>query len=44
MLVHKNSKTDDDAINEIIAAYRSKFGNPQVMLLTKQVKPVYYGD
>ena len=44
VLVHKNSKTDDDAINKIIAAYRSKFGNPQIMLLTKQVEPAYYGD
>jgi len=44
VLVHNNSKADDDAINKIIAAYRSKFGNPQVMLLTKQVKPVFYAD
>jgi hypothetical protein len=44
VLVHKNSKADADAINKIITAYRSKFGNPQVMLLTKQVKPVFYGD
>ena len=44
VLVHKNSKADDDAINKITTAYRSKFGNPQVMLLTKQVKPVFYGD
>ncbi len=44
VLVHRNSQTENDAINKIIAAYRSKFGNPQVMLLTKQVKPVFYGD
>ncbi len=44
VLVHNNSKADDDAITNIIAAYRSKFGNPQVMLLTKQVKPVFYAD
>jgi len=44
VLVHKNSKADDDAINKIITAYRSKFRNPQVMLLTKQVKPVFYRD
>ena len=44
VLVHKNSKVDDDAINRITTAYRSKFGNPQVMLLTTQVKPVFYAD
>jgi hypothetical protein len=44
VLVHQNSKADDDAINKIIAAYRSMFGNPQVMLLTKQVNPVFYAD
>jgi len=44
VLVHKNSKADDDAINKIIAFYRSKFANPQVMLLTKKVKPVFYAD
>ena len=44
VLVHKSSKADDDAINRITTAYRSKFGNPQIMLLTKQVKPVFYGD
>jgi hypothetical protein len=44
VLVHKNSKADDDAINKIVTAYRSQFGNPQVMLLTKQVKPVFYAD
>jgi hypothetical protein len=44
VLVHKNSKADDDAINKIIAAYRSKFANPQVMLLTKKVNPVFYAD
>ena len=43
-LVHKNTKADDAAIKKIITAYRSKFGNPQVMLLTKQVKPWFYGD
>jgi len=44
LLVHQNSKSDDDAINKIIAAYRSKFDNPQVMLLTKPVNPVFYPD
>ena len=44
VLVHKNSKADDDAINKIITAYRSQFGNPQVMLLTKPVKSVFYDD
>ena len=44
VLVHQNSKADDDAINKIITTYRSKFGNPQVMLLTKQVKPVFYAN
>lgn len=44
VLVHQNSKADDDAINKIIAAYRSKFANPQVMLLTRQVKSVFFED
>jgi hypothetical protein len=44
VLVHKDSKADNDVIHKVITAYRSKFGNPQVMLLTKQVKPVFYGD
>jgi hypothetical protein len=44
VLVHKNSKADDDAIKNIITAYRSEFGKPQVMLLTKQVKPTFHGD
>jgi len=44
VLVHKNSKADDEAINKIIATYRSKFGNPQVMLLTRKVTPVFFPD
>jgi len=44
VLVHKNLQADAVAIDKIIGAYRSRFGNPQVMLLTKQVEPVYYGD
>jgi len=44
VLVHRNSKADDDAITKIISTYRLQFGNPQVMLLTKQVKPVFYPD
>jgi hypothetical protein len=44
VLVHMNLKVDDDAITKIITAYRSQFGNPQVMLLTTQVKPVFYAD
>jgi hypothetical protein len=44
VLVHRNAKADEEAINKIVAAYRSTFGNPQVMLLTKQVKPQFYGD
>lgn len=44
VLVHRNAKADEDAINKIIGAYRSGFGNPQVMLLTKEVKPQFYGD
>jgi hypothetical protein len=44
LLVHQNSKADDAAINKIIAAYRSKFDNPQVMILTKPVTPVFFPD
>lgn len=44
VLVHMNSKADDEAINKIISAYRSQFGNPQVMLLTRPVTPVFYPD
>ena len=44
LLVHQNSKEDDAAIKRIIAAYRNKFDNPQVMLLTKPVTPVFYPD
>ena len=44
LLVHKNSKADDEAINKIITAYRSEFDNPQVMLLTKPVKPQFWAD
>jgi hypothetical protein len=44
VLVHQNSKADDDAINKIINAYRDEFGNPQVMLLTRAVKPVFWPD
>jgi len=44
VLVHKNSRADDGAIKKIIAAYRNEFGNPQVMLLTKPVKPVFWAD
>jgi hypothetical protein len=44
VLVHKNTKADDDAITKIVAAYRREFGKPQVMLLMKQVKPTFHGD
>jgi len=44
LLVHKNSKADDEAINKIIATYRDKFGNPQVMLLSRKVTPVFFPD
>jgi hypothetical protein len=33
LLVHDNSKASLDAIHKIVAAYRSKFGNPQVMVM-----------
>jgi hypothetical protein len=42
VLVHKNSKADDNAIKKITSAYRNKFGNPQVMLLTRKAKPEFY--
>jgi hypothetical protein len=44
VLVHRNSEEDDKSIKNIIAAYRSQFGNPQVMMLTKPVKPEFWGD
>jgi hypothetical protein len=44
VLVHRNSRADDEAIQRIIAAYRSEFGNPQVMLLTKPVQPAFWAD
>jgi hypothetical protein len=44
VLVNRNSKADDEAIKKIIAAYRSEFENPQVMMLTRPVKPVFYAD
>ena len=44
LLVHQNSKADDAAINKIIAAYRSRFDKPQVMLLTKPINPVFFPD
>jgi len=44
VLVHDGSKANDEAISNIIAAYREEFGNPQVMLLTKPVKPAFWPD
>jgi hypothetical protein len=44
LLVHQNSKADDEAIQDIILTYKARFGNPQVMLLTKPVQPVFFPD
>lgn len=44
LLVHDNSKTNVDAIHKITAAFRSKFGNPQVMVITAAVTPEFYGN
>ena len=44
LLVHQNSQADDEKIKKIIDTYRSMFDNPQVMLLTKIVHPVFYPD
>jgi hypothetical protein len=44
LLVHDNSKASLDAIHKIAAAYRSKFGNPQVMVMTAPVTPEFYGN
>ena len=44
LLVHDNSKASLDAIHKIVAAYRSKFGNPQVMVMTSTVTPEFYGN
>jgi hypothetical protein len=44
LLVHDNSKTSVDAIHKIVASYRSKFGNPQVMVMTAPVAPEFYGN
>lgn len=44
LLVHKNTKADDRAISKITATYRKIFGKPQVMILTRQVLPLFHGD
>ncbi len=44
LLVHDNSKSSLDAIHKIAASYRSKFGNPQVMVMTAPVTPEFYGN
>jgi hypothetical protein len=44
LLVHDNSKGDLDAIHKIVDTYRSKFGNPQVMVITAPVTPEFYGS
>jgi len=44
LLVHDNSKASLDAIHKIVAAYRSKFENPQVMVMTAPVTPEFYGN
>jgi hypothetical protein len=44
LLVHVDSKSDFDAIHKIVASYRSKFGNPQVMVMTAPVTPEFYGN
>jgi hypothetical protein len=44
LLVHDNSQASLDAIHKIVAAYRSKFGNPQVMVMTAPVTPEFYSN
>jgi len=44
ILVHQNTKADTDAVKQVIRSYRSRFGNPQVMLNIVAITPEFYGN
>lgn len=44
LLVHEDSAACSDAVKKVILAYRSRFGNPQVMLMKVGITPEFYGN
>lgn len=44
LLVHEDSAASADAVKKVIFAYRSRFGNPQVMLMKVGITPEFYGN
>jgi len=44
LLVHENTKAMNDAAGQVVSAYRSRFGNPQVMRLSQPTTPEFFGD
>ena len=44
LLVHEDSAAGAAAVKQVILAYRSKFGNPQVMLMKVGILPEFYGN
>jgi len=44
LLVHEDSAAGAAAVKQVILAYRSRFGNPQVMLMKVGITPEFYGN
>ena len=44
LLVHDGNQPSEQAIADIIGAYRSRFGDPQVMHLRTETEPQFWGD
>lgn len=44
LLVHEDSAAGAAAVKQVILAYRSRFGNPQVMLMKVGIVPEFYGN
>ncbi len=44
VIVHEKTKSNTVKIQRIIDAYRSRFGNPQVMSISSLIEPRFYPD
>jgi hypothetical protein len=44
VIVHEKTKSNTVKIQRIIDAYRSRFGNPQVISISSLIEPRFYPD
>ncbi len=42
LLVHQKTESNEDAVERVIAAYRQRFGKPQVMHTEQAVEPEFF--